>query len=403
MSNNTFNIDKILEQVINTYDVIDLNLLFEEKLKEYGISKRKASGLLNIDLRTLDDTLNGSAKQPNIINIFKILHFLEIDDLYKALPAILRNQGKENIGAIEKAKNATFIAKNFDIKKLIQVGFFKQSDQADYYINRVLQFFGYDSIFDFNTKLVAPLYSKSKRKFSDKMKNFWIKSAYKCFLEINNPNVYDREGLKDLIIKIKPYSQDVENGLLTVCKALYNVGVTVIVQNQLLTTQVRGGTFIINGKPCIVLTDLFKKYPTIWYTLIHELHHVLYDLETIALTNFHITGDPDLFLIEEKADEFAREYFFGVEKYKFIRPHINMPFLVEKFAKELEIHSSIIYSAFQYFEDTLNGRKFYAAFKEYFPDYFLAVKKLNPITWNEDSLPQVAKKLKSIFELNHKM
>ena len=87
------------------------------------------------------------------------------------------------------------------------------------------------------------------------------------------------------------------------------MGVTVIVQTQLLTTQVRGGTFIINGKPCIVLTDLFKKYPTIWYTLIHELHHVLYDLETISLTNFHITGDPDLFLIEEKADDFAREYF----------------------------------------------------------------------------------------------
>ena len=74
--------------------------------------------------------------------------------------------------------------------------------------------------------------------------------------------------------------------------------------------------------------------------------------------------------------------------------------MVEKFAKELEIHPSIIYSAYQYFEDTLNGRKYYAAFKEFLPDYNLAVKKLNPITWQEDSLPQIAKKLKSIFELN---
>ena len=113
MTNTSFTIDSLLEQVFNTVDVVDLNFLFEEKLKEYAISKRKAVNLLNIDLRTLDDTLKGTAKQPSIINIFKILYFLEINDLFDGLSAILRNPGKENIGSIEKAKKASFYCKKF--------------------------------------------------------------------------------------------------------------------------------------------------------------------------------------------------------------------------------------------------------------------------------------------------
>ena len=151
-----------------------------------------------------------------------------------------------------------------------------------------------------------PRYSRTKRKHVDKMKDFWVRSAYACFSMINNPNDYKREGLKDIIVKIRPYCQDVENGLATVCKALYNVGVTVIVQNQLTLTQVRGGIFLVNNNPCIVLTDLNKRYTTLWETLLHELHHVLYDLKSVSL-RYHITGDPDLLLIEDKAEEFARD------------------------------------------------------------------------------------------------
>jgi hypothetical protein len=247
-----------------------------------------------------------------------------------------------------------------------------------------------------------PLFSKTKRTFTDKMKDFWVKSAYQCFRVMSNPNDYNREALKDILVKIKPYSQDVEKGLLTVCKALYNVGVTVIVQTQLPTTQVRGGTFIVNDKPCIVLTDLNKKYTTIWLTLIHEIHHVLYALKTIENTKFHLTGDPDLFLIEEKADDFATEYFCGFDRFKYITPHIHNEYLVSKFAKKIEVHPSFIYTSFQHFQNTLNNQIFYGAFKQYFPDYYLAISNLNPVTWKENSISEIATNLKSIFELNEK-
>lgn len=400
MSNESFDINQLLSDAfLNPDDFLNLEEAFNHKLQEYDISKRKAIGLLSIDSRTLDDTLQGTAKQPNVINLIKIANFLEIS-IDTVVQSVIKNQSAENIGSIEKAKNATFIAKNLDIKKLSKIGFFEDSENSDALINRFLTFFGFESIYQYEQNIVKPLLSKTKRSFADKMKSFWVASAIQCFKNINNPNEYNRESLKDIIVKIKPYCQDVEKGLFTVCKALYNVGVTVIVQNHLTLTQVRGGTFSVNGKPCIVLTDLNKKYTTIWETLIHELHHVLYDLDTIEDVGFHLTGEPDLFLIEERAEEFSREFFCGRSDYEYIKVHINEHFIVSRFARELEIDPSFIYSSYRQFQMLLHKRNYYAAFKEFFPDYTLAVKNLSPITWKENSITDVAKNLKSIFELN---
>lgn len=394
-------INQLLKKAFENDETESLQAIFDKKLQEYGLTKTKVCTILNIDKDTLNDLITGTAKQPNLINVLKLSEFLEIN-LKEIVSTILRNQTPENIGAIERAKKASFIAKNFDLKKLNKLGFFNDTENIEEVTNRILRFFGYNTVFDYESRLLYPLFSKTKRSFTDKMKDFWVKSAYQCFTLMSNPNDFNRESLKDILVKIKPYCQDVEKGLVTVCKALYNVGVTVIVQTQLPTTQVRGGTFIVNGKPCIVLTDLNKKYTTIWLTLIHEIHHVLYDLKTIENTKFHLTGDPDLFLIEEKADEFSMEYFCGLDRFKYIVPHIHNEYLVSKFAKEIEVHPSFIYTSFQHFQNTLHNQNFYGAFKQYFPDYYLAIENLKPVTWKENSISEIAENLKSIFELNEK-
>ncbi len=396
-----FDVDNLLSSIFSdkTNDTaVDIKSLFEEKLIEYNLSKTKALKILNIDKDVFDEILSGSAKQPNLINVIKIAEFLEIE-INSVITSILSNQSPENIATLEKSKKVTFVVKHFDVKMLTKLGFFENTDDIDILTKRVLTFFGYDSIQEFENKLATPLFSSTKRNFSDKMKNFWIKSAYQCFKIINNSNEYNRELLKELIVKIKPYSQDVNNGLHTVCKALYNIGVTVIIQNHLPTTQVRGGTFVVNNKPCIVITDLYKKYPTIWIALLHELSHVLFDFEVINNNSFHLSGDDDLFLIEEKAESFARDFFFSQDKFVYIKPHINNKFIVSKFASENEIHPSFVYSLYTFYQEKLYGKNYYAAFKESYPNYSDALLKLHPITWKEDNLKTISEKIKLIFEI----
>ena len=379
-----------------------LNSIFSDtnyNIKEYNLSKTKALKLLNIDKDVFDEILNGTAKQPNLIHIVKIAEFLGFE-VNSFINIVLKNQSSENISAIDSARKATFIVKNFDVKALTKLGFFDSNYTTEELVNKVLNYFGYSTINDFEEQLDEPLYSRVKKNHSDKMKDFWIKSAYQTFKIINNPNEYNRERLKDLIVKIKPYSQDVGNGLLTVCRALYNIGVTVIFQNYLTTTQVRGATFIIDDKPCIVITDFNKNYPTLWFTLLHELNHVLFDYDTIEKSSYHLSDDNDLFLIEDQANAFARNFFLSEEKFQYIKKYINNPYLVSKFANEIEVHPSIVYTFFTWYQKELYGKNYHAAFKQFYPDYSNAIAKLNPITWNELSIKEASEKIKSVLELN---
>lgn len=391
-------IESLLNSIFSKKEV-DIKEVFEQKLIEYNLSKTKALKLLNIDKDVFEEVLNGTAKQPNLIHIVKIAEFLGIG-VNDFISVVLKNQSSENISSIDSARKATFLVKNFDVKALTKLGFFESNFTTDELVIKVLNYFGYNSILEFEEQLDEPLYSRVKKNHSEKMKDFWIKSAYQAFKVINNPNDYNRERLKDLIVKIKPYSQDVSKGLLTVCRALYNIGVTVIFQNYLSTTQVRGATFIINNKPCIVITDFNKNYPTLWFTLLHELNHVLFDFELIEKSSYHLSDDSDLFLIEDQANTFARNFFLSEEKFQYIKKYINNPYLVSKFANEIEVHPSIVYAFFAWYQKELYGKNYHAAFKQFFPDYSEAVIKLNPITWNEVSIKEASEKIKSVLELN---
>ncbi|WP_256009775.1 ImmA/IrrE family metallo-endopeptidase [Desertivirga xinjiangensis] len=393
-----FDVNKLLNEIFNKQTDIDLKAAFEEKLFEYNLTKTKALKLLKIDKDVFEQIITGTAKQPNLIHVVKIAEFLGIE-ISKLISVVLKNQSEENIASIDSARKTAFLLRNFDVKTLTALGFFDTDDDTDNLVKRVLDFFGYESIQDFEQELEQPLYSRTKRNFSEKMKDFWVKSAYQTFRIINNPNEYDRVRLKEIIVKIKPYSQDENNGLFTVCKALYNIGVTVIFQDYLSTTQVRGATFIINNKPCIVITDFNKKYPTLWFTLLHELHHVLFDFDTIATNNFHLTGDTDLFLIEEKADAFARDFFMPVEKFQFIKKYISNAFIVSKFAKENEVHRSMVYSFNAWYQENLYGKNYHALGREFYPSYQDAIKKLNPISWHDASIKEASEKIKTILEI----
>jgi len=370
--------------------------LLKSKLKSTGLSKTHFERLSGIQRKSLDAILKKSSKQTDIVNLLKLGEFLELS-LEELLILHFKDRPTEEIKELQNSMDITYINKNFDLKTLASLDFIKIDDSVEDLTKRICEFFEIDSIYDYEQELNDALYSRTKRTFSDKMKDFWIKSSYKYFELIDNPNDYSRERLIDLIPKIKPYTQNVEKGLLTIFQALFNVGVTVVFQPSLPKTQIRGATFFINNKPCIVITDFNKNYATIWFALIHELNHVLFDLETIEDTKFHLSGEPDLFLLQEdKANEFASEYLLSSEKMRYIEKLINNPLVVSRFAKECQVHPCIIYSQYQWRQSEL-GNNYWGLFKEHFPDVTLATKNLNISNWDVKSLRLAAEKIRELL------
>ncbi|MCK9413141.1 MAG: ImmA/IrrE family metallo-endopeptidase [Prolixibacteraceae bacterium] len=382
-----------------SYSGPSLEELLFSKLEKSGLNKTQFERLAGIERKSLDAILNKTSKQTDVNKLIKIGEFLEIS-LEELLIMHFHNRPQEEIKELQDSMDITFINKFFDVKTLISLGYINKNDTLNEIKNRICNFFSINSIYNYDLELNDALFSKTRKSFSNKMKDFWIKSSYRYFQSINNPNDYIRNGLVDLIPKIKPYTRNVESGLITVFQALYNIGITVVFQPSLPKTQIRGATFIVNNKPCIAITDFNKNYATIWFALIHELHHVLFDLEIIEKTCYHLTGEPDLFLIQEdKANEFAGEYLFSSEKMRYIANLIHNKLIVEKFAVECQIHPSIIYSQFQWRQSEM-GNDYWGAFKEHFPNFSKVTKRLNIANWDNESIEQTANKIRELLTVN---
>lgn len=369
------------------------SVLFERRIEELGITQSRAEAMLGIEKKSLNNILNKEAKRVDIITIIKLAQFLNlpVDDFVKVY---LQELPSEQIGDIEKAKKNNFIVQNFDLPQLHKKKFISSKTDYEAIEKRIVQFFGLNSIYDFANETVTPAFSRTKRSSSDLMREFWVQSALSQFKLLENPNPYNREQLIDLIPKIRPYTKNVSKGLLTVVKALFSLGITVIYQESLPNISVRGATFVVNGKPCIVINDVYKRYPTLWFSLMHELHHVLYDFDEIQQVKYHLTGEPDLWLKEEKANDFAREYLFGKKRSKYIKPFINESILVKEYAEKSQVHPSIIYNFYMYDIDN------WVRFNKQIPDSSLAVNNLNVNIWESESVKETTERLKKeIFNI----
>ncbi|MEP7095970.1 MAG: hypothetical protein ABI793_18030, partial [Flavobacterium sp.] len=201
------------------YEGLSIDELFQQKLESSGLTKTQFEKLSGMERRSLDSILDKTSKQTDIIKLLKLGEFLEIE--FEDLLIIhFKDRPIEEIKELQESMDITFINKFFDLKTLISLGFISKTNSLEEVKSRLCMFFGLDSIYDYDKELNNILFSKTKKTFSDKMKDFWIKSNYRYFETINNPNEYIREELVELLPKIKPYTKNVETGLITVFQAL---------------------------------------------------------------------------------------------------------------------------------------------------------------------------------------
>lgn len=381
----------------------DFNIsgLIAKRMDELELSERQLSSILNIERPSLKRLKDGEMQKVDLLTALKLVQFLglEVDDFIKMYVSTLP---KESIGELEKVRKANYLVEHFDLKTLKKIGYIKSANDYEEIESKIVEQFGLNSIFEYSFNVAYPLFARAKRSFSDKMLEYWVKSAYSKFTEINNPNAFDRKGFESLIPKIRPYTRDEEYGLLTVVKALFNFGITVIVQPYLSKTHIKGLTMIVNDKPCIALSNYYNKYPTLWFTLLHEIAHAYYHLDKIKGVNYHVSGLDDLFLIEPEANLFARQILFSEEKLNYIKPFIDSPRIVANYAEQNKVHSSIIYGIYiRSLEENNPGKDYsplYAKYSQYMSiSAESAIKAVNTSAWGNSNNKQEAERVKQVF------
>ena len=374
-------IDGYLRQLLSSDQPVSLREQFDNKLKELDLSFNQVVANLGIEYRTLHGLLDGTLKRIDVQAMMKMAEFLEVPQA-QIFDLFMESHKQIYKDEFLNAKKRLFIQNNFDLKNLQKIGFLGNIDDMEQVEERINKYFDFDSIFEYRKHPVSPAFSSMNRKAKTAlMREFWVESAYHTFKRINNHYQFDRQGLVDFFPTIRWHSMNVEKGLFQVARALFKLGVTLVYQSYVPTLLARGATFAVNDRPSIVLTDYQARYPTLWFALIHELYHVLFDWEEIKVNTYHISGEPDLFAMKEsEANAFAREYLFSAERMEEIRPHIKDQYFIYNYAKQSHVHPSIIY-AFYSFDNSVDDKSVWARYKRHMPDIDQTVKSLIDNPW----------------------
>lgn len=392
MSKDTSDSDDILKRLfepkpIKIKDTLDD--LFVQRLESLDIPKTTALNIMGMSVRTLEGIISGQQKMLDYTQLIKLANFLGIEIEQVATLYLEKVKEVHNVGNDINRTNemVEFINEKFNLAELKKVGLIKSLTDYDEIIKSICNYFGLKNIFEYSEPDLNIAFSSGKRaKRNCSIKN-WVYLAEQTCIELRNPNKYSREDLIEYFSEIRWQSMDVDNGLVNVIKHLFQLGITVVFIPSFPSLHIRGATFEVNNKPCIALTDYVGFYPTLWFALVHELYHVLFDWDEIRLSNYHLSQEGQKNLDSQsqneiEADNFAREYFFSKEKTREVGTLINDQEFVRQYAISNNVDPSFAYVFYAF--DAPNTDKY----------AWGRAKRLNPNT------EKLKSKLQHDFETN---
>lgn len=381
MSDNEFNqidINKLINSAWSNEN--PLKNAFEKRLSDLGITLNQAVDNLQIEYRTLNGILEGTLKRLDFVSLLKIAHFLdisykEISDLY------VRTISMRYKDDLDQSKRRTFILNHFDLPVLKSIGVIDSIKDEAHIEEKLKAIFGLNNIMDFDIEDIGAAYSSTRIKVrNEKTRNYFIRKSKTIFKLIANPHKYNKEGLVEYFPKIRWHSTDINNGIVNVIKALYELGVTVIFQPSMPSLQLRGATFAVDDKPCIVLTDFRSSYPTMWFAFLHELFHVVFDWPEIQRVRYHLSDEENDLLVvrqkEEEANEFAREYLFPKDRLELISSKMNQRVLVKEYASDNHVDPSLVYAIDAYLNSS-EDNNLWAQYDKFMPPVNNLVRNLS--------------------------
>lgn len=136
-----------------------------------------------------------------------------------------------------------------------------------------------------------------------------------------------------------------ENGPLLAQKLLEENGVILIIERQITGMNVDGAAFLVDDTPVIGMTLRHDREDNFWFTLMHELGHVILHYRTgLSSGFFDNTEEFSLDDLEAQADKFASNVLVPEELWVRSPARIaKSPDPVEKLASQLGISAAVVF------------------------------------------------------------
>jgi len=312
-------------------------------------TQKDLADVLGVSTKHVNKLLND--EQPITLNMAKLLS--EAFDMSPQFWINLDTNYRLNLEEeTEEEKQVDIRSKIYHympINEMCRKKWFEKSKNTEDLEKKVCEFWGMDSL---NFEYMADAPQLNYRK-SDAYDNFnpyaahcWYQMAKNSAEEFDVAD-YKKQHLETLAESLHTYTRK-KDGVAEALMQLNNTGVKFLVLSHLKHTYVDGASFIHNQAPVIVYTARYKRNDNFWFTLAHEIAHVLK----------HLKHEGDHFMDdftkpeeeendkEQEANALAAEYLRHNEILDFFDSfsYITQE-QVEECAETFDVHTAIIMGA----------------------------------------------------------
>ena len=338
--------------------------IIKREIEERGWTQKDLAKIMGRPVQAISEIVGG-IKQITPATALELAEaFGTSPELWVNLEAHYRLQLAEQTKSSGEISKRSKIYANAPVKELIKRSWIPTCASVDNLEKEVCAFLGIRTI-DENPRVPLTLrYRRSKRPGPDEYARIaWIKRVESL---ANRRKLPPYSALR--FKKALPYlfNLSVEPAQVAELQAvLQALGVGFILVEHLPKTFIDGATFRIGRNPIVALTLRYDRIDNFWFTLAHELSHVL--SEDYRL--YEESQDPAKKDKEDKADREAAEWILPRRALKeFLRTHDNYirPLDIKNFAENYNRHPGIAAGRIQHsLQNYQIGRKFQIKLKNW--------------------------------------
>lgn len=319
----------------------------KEQMEYRSWTQEELAEVMGMTIKHINKILND--KQPLTLDTAKVLaevfdtspqYWLNLDANYRlwldSVPSEKEKQAELKANIYERMPVRDMITKNWiptfsDVYELYD-------NILDFWNTKKLDFEEWD-------KQITPLLAKKSENFNQYKASYTYTWYHKAMMVARGYSVpqFDKKELEKLYDELNHFTVK-ENGINLFLEKLNQTGVIFFVLPHLQKTYLDGAAFYYKNNPVIVYTARYKRIDNFWFTIAHEIAHILRHLDeknTFFLDNF---SDKEVNELETEANQLAAEKLKHQEIITFLKAKLNYLSTtdIENCAKQLAIHPALI-------------------------------------------------------------
>jgi HTH-type transcriptional regulator/antitoxin HigA len=261
-----------------------------------------------------------------------------------------RLRSKNDSAEERSVETKSTIYKYLPLNEMKKKGWLKPCKNVDELVGQIMDFWNISALdFSFLDKASLPNLRKSAAwtQYNKYYALTWFRMAQRC-AKMYKASEYSKTNLRELCNNFHSYTATQDN-LGFFLEDLNKAGVKFFVLSHLQKTYIDGSSFYDNGNPVIAYTRRYDRLDNFWFTVAHEIAHILLHLR--KRDDFFIDDLGELTTqVEKEANDFANDMVRANEILKYFKPYRNYisQARVESCSEDLQVSRAIVVGVLQH-------------------------------------------------------